>query len=84
MNNSSPKQDLKQISLIEKKSKLSYLKMFNTIKSKGLYNYTIMNNRIKFKLFRKTIILEIYQQVLVCLCTSFEENMTCYKLLQFF
>lgn len=35
MNKISPKQDLKKIGLTEKKSKLSYLKMFNTIKSKG-------------------------------------------------
>jgi len=34
----STKQDLKKVGFTEKKSKLSYLKMFNTIKSKGLLN----------------------------------------------
>lgn len=41
MNKISPKQDLKKIGLAEKKSKLSYLKMFNTIKSKGWLNNII-------------------------------------------
>lgn len=36
MNKTNTKQDVKKNGLNEKKSKLSYLKMFNTIKSKGL------------------------------------------------
>lgn len=36
INKANTKQDVKKPSLTEKKSKLSYLKMFNSNKSKGL------------------------------------------------